>query len=533
MNGISQINKEISFTAAAEGASEEKLQSLNVIALTSNSLKYPERDTKGWTILTPSADSRLIYVSSSEGDDNSAATYNSSEVADPLNPGSIAAFKTIAAAVGLVREGYPDWILLKKGDEWTIDHVVGVLGSGGRSMSEPIVFTSYGSEKERPLIKTSGRNGFQSYGSQSFITVVGLDFYAYQRDPNSVDFVGWDNLGSPVGFKCLTDTVNDNESIVLEDNIFRYFSGNIVFDGAKRSKNIIIRRNHILNSFSVSGHGQGVYVKNSTILMEDNLLDHNGWYQHNYGVSNDSAEGQATMFNHNAYLVNINDSIISSNIITRASSIGLKFTSNSEKTAGINTINVSNVLIKNNLIIEGEIGISIGGNTDFQNGVRWEGINIVGNVLINTGNSMPTGRALAWGIIADDWKAGSLVGNFLLFNDNTNILNIIGIAVTGASTGVTVNSNVMYDLGAKVDQVIFVKTFEQMSGLLIYDNFINSYYGSGSWIRRDINTYMQEQGEEEGLSSFVTLVNAQSKSNWNNAFTADVINRYMKSQFKN
>lgn len=47
------------------------------------------QDANGWSVLTPSADSRLIYVSSSDGDDATAAVYlpgNSEVGSDPFDP---------------------------------------------------------------------------------------------------------------------------------------------------------------------------------------------------------------------------------------------------------------------------------------------------------------------------------------------------------------------------------------------------------------------------------------------------------------
>ena len=64
-------------------------------------------DANGWTLLTPSADSRLIYVSSSSGlDTNSGLTE-----ATPL--------KTIRFARSKIRSGFADWMLLKCGDTFT------------------------------------------------------------------------------------------------------------------------------------------------------------------------------------------------------------------------------------------------------------------------------------------------------------------------------------------------------------------------------------------------------------------------------
>src|SRR5690606_36580387 len=58
----------------------------------------------GWTILTPCADSRVVYVSSSQGND----AFDGLSEATPK--------RTIAAGYALLRDGYPDWLLLKSGD---------------------------------------------------------------------------------------------------------------------------------------------------------------------------------------------------------------------------------------------------------------------------------------------------------------------------------------------------------------------------------------------------------------------------------
>ena len=60
----------------------------------------------GWTVVKPSSDSRVIYVSSSTGNDNN----------DGLSADS--AVKTLKKAISLVRDGMPDQILLKRGDVW-------------------------------------------------------------------------------------------------------------------------------------------------------------------------------------------------------------------------------------------------------------------------------------------------------------------------------------------------------------------------------------------------------------------------------
>src|SRR5690606_16339245 len=65
------------------------------------------QDASGWTVVEPSVDTRTIYVSSSAGDDSN----------DGLSAAT--AKRTIHAAKSLLRDGSPDWLLLKRGDTFT------------------------------------------------------------------------------------------------------------------------------------------------------------------------------------------------------------------------------------------------------------------------------------------------------------------------------------------------------------------------------------------------------------------------------
>ena len=73
-------------------------------------------DQSGWSVITPSKDSRIIYVSSSNGDDDLGEFYEPDDLADIASPENIQPFKTIEAAMANVRDGYPDWVLLLRGD---------------------------------------------------------------------------------------------------------------------------------------------------------------------------------------------------------------------------------------------------------------------------------------------------------------------------------------------------------------------------------------------------------------------------------
>lgn len=112
---------------------------LNVIA--QNAHYQLPVDENGWTILKPSADSKIIYVSSSEGNDSNSGK-------SPENP-----VATIGKAKELIRDGYPDHILLKRGDEWILNEGLGAFYSG-RSAVEPLVVGYYGESGDRPLLNT-------------------------------------------------------------------------------------------------------------------------------------------------------------------------------------------------------------------------------------------------------------------------------------------------------------------------------------------------------------------------------------------
>ncbi len=114
----------------------------------------------GWTDLHAMinsdgyTDARIVYVSNS-GNDSSGQVYsrNSSAIGgQPLNPtGSIAPYATLAAAYNQLRNGYPDVMLLRRGDSWTSSLTA---TKGGRNNSSRMIFAAYGPESvARPVVR--------------------------------------------------------------------------------------------------------------------------------------------------------------------------------------------------------------------------------------------------------------------------------------------------------------------------------------------------------------------------------------------
>lgn len=488
---------------------------------------FPQ-DENGWSIIKPQVDSRIIFVSSSTGNDSKAKAYFSKDIDNPYNPSKkIVAFKTIQEAVKLVRDGYPDWVLLKKGDVWQSEQTIWL--PSGKSSAAPIVITSYGSSNKRPLIKTGVGSGISLGRFRSYVSIIGLEFYANQRDPDSVDFVGWNNIKSPRGFSSVAipgaDSIGKKvESLHLEGNIFNFFAAGIIIDGKFPQENIRIRRNQILNSYSVNSHGQGMYSSTSSILLDENLFDHNGWYQQNYESLNSQARGQATIYNHSIYISNMFDTVVTGNIFSRSSSIGIKMTSNSD--SGKNTVKVENITIKDNLFLEGEIGISAGGNQDFNNGFRWRNFSIVDNVMLHVGFAQPTRRKLAWHIDVQDWDGGLVDNNHLLYNDNPNVTDVSGIAITGFTRNVAVTNNVVRSLGGDTARMVYKFENETLENITMSQNIVSAVDPN----RVDLITYFGLSTVGNGVQYLVDKVKTQSKESWNKSYTAGAINKYLRRE---
>lgn len=216
-------------------------------------------------------------MSSSSGNDDSAVTYTLSDTDvgdDPYNPvGGINAFETIEAALDQLRDGFPDYILLKRGETWEPEGTIYL--TRGRSLGERMVLTTYGTGTQRPTIKNSGVN----FDDADFSAVIGIHFMATKRDPSSVDFTGFDSVPNTTGFNALGGYGNTiTQGILIEDCHFDWFKNNVIQsspdNGGEILTEIIVRRNIIYNVYS----GQSLVQSRdgdiqTGIIFNDNTLD--------------------------------------------------------------------------------------------------------------------------------------------------------------------------------------------------------------------------------------------------------------------
>ncbi|GEM_PF-1836128 len=517
-------------------------------------------DLDGWTVLEPAEDARMIYVSSSGGDDDN----------DGLSPDS--PVKTLQAGIDLVRSGvdsvngkiYPDWLLLKRGDVWneTLN-----WRKSGRSLEESTVITCYGdAEKPRPAISRVRLHGGASWRGAPiahYWAIVGLR---------------------------ITDGISmleNSKNFLLEDCLIETSQTNL------QSSDIVdtdIRRNIIRGNYSRDGsHAQGMYTSSVRgLLLEENILDHNGWWNpvrgaddyEQYNSGEDYSEGdfviyqdrlyqsrednpdgrpgesdcwvrrgQPTIFNHNFYIQsNCQRVRVWRNIITRASSHGIQLrpggvisenifaknplTAFNTGSEGIERPELTqkftkNVAIKGNDIGRDPVGssrawgVEVGGNVSVEN-----------NIFANDISEGSGGFAIQ---VRSDWNPENLSIKNNIVYEWINSIDVRGTDET--NSGVTIENNIVHNNRRRTIRLntVFSSDSVMLSGNQYYSKDYNLTAGSSmskqQWLdkiesdavfekpefvnpERDLASYNAALGGEESFVSFIRSAKEQSRNNW-------------------
>lgn len=332
--------------------------------------------------------------------------------------------KTIAQAQLLFRKGQPDQILLKKGETFEGGNGLSCGSLGGKSSKELQVFSSYGSSPlVRPIVKFVGNTGLMNCNVMVNNFFLGhIDFQAIRNGTNA-----------PYGLRLPAGITN----FTIEGNRFQNFHNNISIEHG-HSKNLVIRRNQILDSYSNNeraGHSQGAYLdKQHGLLMIENIFDHNGWK--NRGIE----PGKATVYNHNVYLMASSVcSTIKGNVFSRGAATGIQV-----RPGGI---------FEDNLVIESPMqityGLVNGGSIDMQLIPKGVSGTIKNNTFINGVNldskQVRRGRSEisnAYGVIVTGniyahHESGPTYGEGFVVKGNMG-LGIVDLVIT---------DNIFYNLG--------------------------------------------------------------------------------------
>jgi chitodextrinase len=370
----------------------------------------------GWTDVTPSSDTRVVYVSSSGGSDANSGLSSSAPV------------KSLAKARTLVRDNAPDWMLLKKGDTWTEN--LSNWTQSGRSEQEPILISSYGTSAQRPLLNTGTSIGFSNSGQVSHLAIVGLSFHAHTRDTSSSSYNG--TTSGSHGFQSL----GLMDDVLVEDTVFDDYRGDVSVTGYDaRITDFTLRRSIITDSWSLDGQSAGLYVHLvDGITVEENVFDHNGW--------NESSIGQtSTVPSHGIYMSSGNGGaiVVRGNIISNSGSHGLQ-----ARSGGI---------IENNLLLRNPINLLFGGGSPT---VKAGGVSgrVTGNVILDSRSIAGSNRGTAMEFSNIKPGAGVVVSNNIMTADTHRQAPAITFGTTSDATNVsdsvgindlTIRDNIVYD----------------------------------------------------------------------------------------
>lgn len=354
----------------------------------------PAGGRSGWTPMTPSHDTRIVYVSTSGNDANSGLS--------PSSP-----VRTLQEGYGRLRSGFPDWLLLKTGDTWFDAHFF--WDKSGRSPAEPMVLGSYG-DGPRPMLRTGARSAFTS--AQSNLRIDGL-----HMTPGPGITVS--DAVQPVGIVMITGASPMGNVLIEDCRIEGFFKGIVVdwFQGP-RPFNYTIRRSVIADCYSTGSlHPAGAYFGGvNGLLIEECVFDHNGWRTNIPGAT-------PSIFRRNLYVQNNCMSVVlRGNILARSSAEGVQLRSGG--------IVEGNVCFRN-----GVSSIFVAGTAQVRN-----------NVVIDS-RDLDAGNPRGTGIDASQMTGGVIQGNICAYRTGpASAYGLWGISCASqASTGaVACHDNLVY-----------------------------------------------------------------------------------------
>ncbi len=449
----------------------------------------------GFTAISPSADSKLIYVSSSTGKD-------SSNCLSPAAP-----CRSIAAGLEKMRSGYPDHVYLKRGDVWRDQSLKGIVS--GRSPNEPAVIAYYGASGPRPKIESVQHVFLADKASNNISNVnfIGLHLSAYKLDTSHPAFTG------AHGDKSKFVLLGKNTHILIEDTKFDYLE--LVLQGwtTGNPSDITLRRNiftgayYDRSSYDNVGRPSNLFAASVVNLtIEDNVFDHGGWHESVPGAG-------ANQYNHNIYIQYGTDGktlVVRNNIITRGSSLGIH-----GRAGG---------LFENNFFARNGIGLQMGyGGHPLAAGVPATAIN---NVVTEgrsqyKGSSACSGTGLCtpalWGINIEELGQGkftlknNIVSNGFVPEDTRDGLYRVGFLahkVTDESK-VTYQNNISWKWGT--DKFTTTETYPDPN--------------------RNLASYNAHIGGANDFDAFMDVVLNRPLGYWDATYSAPQINDYIRAGF--
>ncbi len=455
----------------------------------------------GWSAMQASADTRVIYVSAARGDDGNDGRSTGSPV------------KTLGRAYSLLRDGKPDWMLLRRGETFKLseaDRPFISWNKSGPDRDRKMTVGAYGSMSERrPIIHTNGGGFLRVAHGQMVEHVIFRDLVitANHRNPKSRDFKG--NSVREDGINWSTPT----HDVVFEGMLVEWFQNNFVFQNRQNNPmpmtDITLRRNVIRYSYNTRGHSQGVFANHGlrNFTLEENVLDHNGY---NPAVSGARRSG----FNHNVYIKELKGVRFIGNVSMRSSNYGLKLRSDGAS-------RMTDVVVEGNLFLDCTDGVYA--NTD---GVGTPGQNLINvtvrrNVFTRMGRN-DTNKALGRGVVLNCVQNGVVESNVFIDNDDAN--NAPAMRAGSHNRGVAARGNTvvrwLHVDGART----LVDGFSPATG-----NVENPAETRVIDAKRTMPRFWREVARVNSLEQWAALADGQRRGAWREAMTAKGAGSWLRS----
>lgn len=349
--------------------------------------------TNGFTDFQPDTDTVKIYVSSVIGNDTHDGLFP-----DNSGGGIHGPVQTLAKAYSLLRDGHPDWMLLRKGDTWTNQGFAGQGGGfavnwnkGGLDVpqSDPryakrwMLVGAYGTGN-RPKVDTQDLGG-SSIGAAQGTGVRHLAFSELEIFSSTYDGTAQQPRG-------LWFNGSTSDILIEACYVHDFWEGILSDNPSTRNSNLQIRRNTIYRCYNhnnppgnPSVNSQGLYISgcDGGIIEENNFIDC-GWIDGDEASRPSDGSNGGNFYRRALYLQNGDTAFICrKNVIANTDGIQLR----------------GGGIIQDNLGLKLAFGFQHGsGNAPDPNGVT--GL-VKGNVLMDGNNlSLFPGDARGTGLIA-------------------------------------------------------------------------------------------------------------------------------------
>jgi len=454
----------------------------------------------GFTPLTASNNTRIIYVSSSAGNDAN----------DGLTPQT--PVQTLNRGARLVRDGRPDWLLLKAGDVWNGQSFDGFTASGAGA-DRPMVIGVYG-QGDRPLIiPPHNEHGLRTVNDEvNGLVIQGLHFYAATRDPGSPRYVNRDGAYDGINIRLGGREGRFADGLVIEDCVITHFDSNIkIVDDYNRAMSVprgepgriqcVIRRNVIRYASGGDSHSVGIYIEGSRdSVIEQNLIDHNGWAQTDDFTHRNNRS-------HNIYAQVFNGPIlVRENIITRAAATGMQLRAGGD--------------VEGNIFVRNPMAF-------------WLSINdsrVIDNVVLESDDINPDEVRDFRGMGLQSWSLGrcEIVGNVFA----RRVGGMTRPAIDVSADTLIIHNNRVYDWATPEGVGILAS-----GGTLdMRGNFSRELSGgeepSYEDPTRSLERYAGTIGLEPSLEAFLDALATRPRGQWDTVLAPETISQYIRDGFR-